>query len=374
VLKLRGELESGQIRAVRHLVASAVEGLKPERVSIIDEQGRLLADGAQSDAAVTGLAAEEKQAAVERRLRSQVEQIVARIVGEGRARVQVAAELDLNRIETRAETFDPESRVVRSTQTRAENQVTTNADGQVSVGNELPGASAQSSGANGRDASNKNEEVINYEISRTTRTEVVDGGRLKRLSVAVLVDGTYGRTPAGEAAYQARPQEELDRIAALVRTAIGFDKSRGDQVEVVNLRFADAPQAVEVKEEGLLSSLMRPSKEDILRLVELGILSLLTLVVLLTVVRPMLRTALGRDGAAGKAVDALVAAGSGVAAAALAPPSAALLRDSAAARMIELAKVTGEVQAESLARIGEMVKDNPSETVSVLRQWIHERG
>ena len=102
VLKLRGELEPGQVRAVRHLVASAVEGLKPERVSIVDEQGRLLADGAQSDASGASLALDEKQAATERRLRGQVEQIVAGIVGSGRARVQVAAEFDVNRIESRS--------------------------------------------------------------------------------------------------------------------------------------------------------------------------------------------------------------------------------------------------------------------------------
>ncbi|HEX2509557.1 MAG TPA: flagellar basal-body MS-ring/collar protein FliF, partial [Microvirga sp.] len=110
VLKLRGELDASQVRAVRHLVASAVEGLKPDRISIVDEQGRLLADGAQGDLAANALAADEKQAGVERRLRMQVEEIVAGIVGSGRARVQVAAELDLNRIESRSETFDPESR------------------------------------------------------------------------------------------------------------------------------------------------------------------------------------------------------------------------------------------------------------------------
>ena len=79
-----------------------------------------------------------------------------------------------------------------------------------------------------RDGSNKNEEVVNYEISRTTRTEVMEGGRLKRLSVAVLVDGVYARGAGGAATYQPRPQEELDRIAALVRTSIGFDRNRGD--------------------------------------------------------------------------------------------------------------------------------------------------
>jgi flagellar M-ring protein FliF len=369
VLKLRGELETGQVRAIRHLVASAVEGLKPERVSIVDEQGRLLADGALADAAQSGVALEEKQAGVERRLRAQVEEIVAGAVGAGRARVQVAAELDFNRVESRSETFDPDSKVVRSTQTRAENQVSGNPDGAVSVGNELPGANQAGAGAGGRDASNKNEEVINYEISRTTRTEVLEGGRLKRLSVAVLVDGAYSRAANGEVMYQPRPQEELDRIAALVRTSIGFDRNRGDQIEVVNLRFADAPLSAEAKEESLMGSLLNPTKEDVLRMVEVGVLLLLTLIVLLVVVRPMVKGILApekRKAAAAAAPEAGPALIGG-------PPP--LPRpDSAAMKMLDMAKVSGQIQAESLARIGEMVKSNPAETVAVLRNWIHEKS
>jgi flagellar M-ring protein FliF len=210
--------------------------------------------------------------------------------------------------------------------------------------------------------------VVNYEISRTTRTEVVEGGRLKRLSVAVLLDGLYSRGSNGEVAYQPRPQEELDRIAALVRTAIGFDRNRGDQIEVVNLRFAEAPSAVEVADEPLLSSLFNPSKEDLFRLMELGVIAVLTLIVILTVVRPMLRNALGvsarsRGGATGGAsADAEPSI-----------PMPNLPQTNAAAQMIEIAKISGQMRADSVDRIGDMVKGNPQETVAVLRNWIHDR-
>ena len=372
VLKLRGELDAAQVRAVRHLVASAVEGLKPERVSIVDERGRLLADGAQGDMAAGGMAVDEKQAGIERRLKAQVEEIVAGVVGSGRARVQVAAELDLNRIESRSEIFDPESRVVRSTQTRAENQASSGADGAVSVGRELPGAAQPAGGGSTRDASNKNEEIVNYEISRTTRTEILEGGRVKRLSVAVLLDGVYAKAAGGETTYQPRPQEELDRIAALVRTAVGFDKNRGDQLEVVNLRFAETPVAAPAVETPLLTSLFSPTKEDLLRLIETGVIALLTLIVLMSVVRPMVRKMLGiekarRRGRGAGAADGAPAAAQG----GFEMPNMA--RDGATAKMIEVAKANGQIQADSLERIGEMVKSNPQETVSVLRGWIHER-
>ena len=368
VLKLRGELEATQVRAVRHLVASAVEGLKPERVSIVDERGRLLADGAQGDAGGAA-AVDEKQANLERRLKVQVEEIVAGIVGPGRARVQVAAELDLNRIESRSESFDPESRVVRSTQTRAENQATSGTDGPVSVGRELPGG-AQGGGGSSRDASNKNEEIVNYEISRTTRTEVVEGGRVKRLSVAVLLDGVYAKAANGETTYQPRPQEEIDRIAALVRTAVGFDKNRGDQLEVVNLRFAETPVAVAAPAEPFMTALLSPSKEDLLRLIEIGVIALLTLIVLFTVVRPMVRKMLGIEKAPRRGAAAALAAAGGAGDGFEMPNIA---RDGATAKMIEMAKAQGQIQAESLERIGDMVRSNPQETVSVLRNWIHER-
>ncbi len=369
VLKLMGELDAGQVRAIRHLAASSVEGLKPERVSIVDERGRLLADGARGEEADGAAAFEEKQAGIERRLRSQIEDIVAGIVGPGRTRVQVSAELDLNRVESRSETYDPESRVVRSSQTRSENALTGGSEGQVSVGNELPGANQPQGNQSQKDSSQKNEETTNYEISRVTKTEVLEGGRVKRLSVAVLVDGLYAPGADGKPAYQPRPAAELERITALVRTAVGFDKARGDQVEVVNLRFAETPAPVDFAEPGLLQSLLSPTKEDVMRLVELGVLALLTVIVLLTVVRPLLRRVLESEAPlvalpAGAAAALAVAGPEGMAAPA--PP------ESPAAAFLERAKLTGKIQAETVERVVEMVRSSPTETVEVLRNWIHD--
>ena len=365
VLKLRGELGADQVRAIRHLAASAVEGLAPERVSIIDERGRLLADGAGSDNALSGTAADEKRVALERRLRSQVEEIVAGIVGSGRARIQVAAELDLNRIESRSENFDPESRVVRSTQTRGENATSSNNENQVTVGNELPGANQNAPANQPRDNSAKNEEVVNFEISRTTRTEVQEAGRLKRISVAVLVDGTYARGQGGQPTYQPRSKEDLDRIAALVRTAVGFDKARGDQVEVVNLPLAESPQALEPEKESFLSSLLNPSKEDLLRLVELAVVALLTMIVLLVVVRPMVRRVIAPD---------MLLPGPPLAIAGDVPAlESSPVVDAVVNEASERARLARQLADGELERIGEIVKNNPRETAAVLRNWMSER-
>lgn len=378
VVKLMGDLDPGQVRAIRHLVASAVEGLRPDRVSIVDERGRLLADGARGADQEGTAAMEDRQVGLEKRLRGQVEDVVAGIVGPGRARVQVNAELDLNRIESRSETFDPESRVVRSSQTRTESSLSGGNEGATSVGNELPGANGGDKAAAQKDATNKNEETTNYEISRVTKTEVAEGGRLKRLSVAVVVDGVYGTGPDGKPTYTPRQPAELERITALVRSAVGFDKARGDQIEVVNLRFAEGPAgSPQFDEPGLLQSLLSPSKEDVMRLGELAVLALLTLVVLMTVVRPLVKQMLAPLP---EAVAAVATAGAGD----LLPEGATITltgpgstvtvvdRDSPTARLMEFAKINGQVQAETVQRVVDMVRASPNETVEVLRSWIHE--
>jgi flagellar M-ring protein FliF len=369
VLKVRGELDPGQVRAIRHLVSSAVEGLKPERISIVDEAGRLLADGA-SDASDSTAVAAEKQLSFESRLRRQVEDIVASVVGKGRARVQVAAEMDFNRVQQTQESFDPESRVVRSTQTRNENNVSNDArEGQVTVNNELPGTGGQNGQNAAREASQKNEETINYEISKTVRTETIEGGRVKRLSVAVLVDGNYVRNGSAME-YQPRPQEDLERIAALVRSSIGFDQRRGDLIEVVNLRFAEAPEVSEIREQSFWERLFSFSKDDTFRMLELLILAAVSAFVFLFVIRPLMNTIKGPDKPQ-QTIMVQGANGQMVAVPAPPPSPADVAPPTAMEQMIEMSQFNGAIQARSIEKVGEVASKNPQETVAILRQWIH---
>jgi flagellar M-ring protein FliF len=386
VLKVRGALEQQQVRAIRHLVASAVNGLKPQRVSIIDEAGRLLADGNGDDLA-GGSTADERKASAEQRLRQNVEAIVTSVVGPGRAQVRVNVDFDFNRVTQTTDRFDPESRVVRSSQTREElSGANDSAAAAVSVGNDLPGGTQrQAQGQDGqpqqRDQNRKTEEVVNYEISRTTKTEVIEGGRINRLSVAVVVDGSYAKNDKGEMVYQPRTQEEIDRIAALVRSTVNFDAKRGDQVEVANLRLAETP-AVPVAEPAGFMGMFQFTKDDIMRGIELGVMALLGLLALLLVVRPMLRrimaqpapqtpaiagypnlAALGFPGAAGAAMAAPVEQ------APLPPP-----QPSRTSTMIDIAQVQGQVHAQSVQKVGDLADKNPNETAAIVRAWLHENA
>ena len=310
VLKVRGALDPQQVRAIRHLVATAVNGLKPERVSVIDETGKLLADGAANSDPLEGAGADERKAAYEKRLRDQVETIVSSVVGPGHARVEINADFDLNRITQTSDKFDPDGRVVRSSQTREESSTAgEDKTGSVSVGNELPGAGKPAAAANpAGDQSRKTEEIVNYEISRTTKTEVTEAGRVNRISAAVLVDGNYNKDAKGAVTYQPRSKEEIDRIAALVRSAIGFNAKRGDQVEVVNLRFAE-PMAAPINEPTGWMSYLQFTKDDIMRFAEQGVMVLLGLVVLLLVVRPLVRRIVTPEGEAAAIAGAAGKAG-----------------------------------------------------------------
>ncbi len=372
VLKVRGELDAGQVRAVRHLVASAVEGLKPDRISIVDEAGRLLADGAAAEGDVTGALA-EKQQTFERRLSTQVEDIVASVVGRGRARVQVAAELDFNRVQQTSESFDPETRVVRSTQTRNENNLSNEArEGQVTVGNELPGANQQNQNTPGtREAGQKAEEIINYEMSKTTRTEVNEPGRVKRISVAVLVDGLYSRGSGSETVYQPRPQEDIDRITALVRSAMGYDAKRGDQIEVVNLRFAEAPVVADIKEQSMFEQLFSFSKDDTMRLLEVAMFGVLTIFIFLFVIRPLMKQMSAPEKATAGVGPGGIMLAPGIAGVPQIAGPASNEPPTQTEQMIEFAQVNGAIQARSIERVGEVAAKAPQETVAVLRQWLH---
>ncbi|MGB6569609.1 MAG: flagellar M-ring protein FliF C-terminal domain-containing protein, partial [Xanthobacteraceae bacterium] len=246
-------------------------------------------------------------------------------------------------------------------------------------GNELPGANqprgAGAASAGPRDQSRKSEEIVNYEISKTTKTEVIEGGRLNRLSVAVLVDGTYAKDDKGNVTYQPRSKEELDQIAALVRSAIGFDQKRGDQVQVVNLRFAETPANAIVEPTGWLS-MLHFTKDDIMSLIETLVMGVLGLIVLLLVVRPLVRRiiapeertlALPRGTASGEGLPAATAAlaGDGADPAKAAEPNQT-------AKMIDIAQIQGQVHAQSVQKVGELADKNPRETVSIIRSWLND--
>jgi flagellar M-ring protein FliF len=384
-LRLKGSEPLGptQVRAIQSLVAAAIPGLVPGHVSIIDNRGNLLARGAQDgkDGEQTAAAADEMRRAYEQRMARTIEDLIGRSIGHGKVRAEVTAEMDFDRVTSTAELFDPESQVVRSTQSTQESSDTKDGTDQtaVSVTENIPsGETKNTNGARAGNASSKTEEVVNYEISKTVKSHIRETGGVKHLSVAVLVDGKYTTGAEGVRTYQPQEQATLDQIGMLVKSAVGFDAKRGDTVEVVNMQFAE-PDAIPEGSGSLLDGL---GFSDYMKFAETMVLLIISLLAMLLVVRPTLKRLLGApattnqsqlvpqlaapqaDGTAGHAAltDASVAA--------LPPPGADLIDEN---EMIDIQNIEGRVSASSVRKIGQIVDRHPTETANIIRTWMIEQ-
>jgi flagellar M-ring protein FliF len=370
------QLNNDQILAIQSLVASAVPELKPEKVSLIDQTGKLLARGDEGSQNTASLKADEMRLKYEQRLSRAVEDIVGRTVGFGNVRANVTADLNFDRISTNEELYDPESQVARSLQSIEENNVERDANEQnVSVENNLP--------AVGNDLffdeapsleSSRIEETTNFEISKTTRSMIRETGEVRRLSVAVLVDGTYTTNAEGENVYEPRSEAEMDKIAALVRSAIGFDATRGDTIEVVNMQFAD----VEVSDTPYDNTLFGFDKNKLLDAAEILTVAILIILVILLVIQPMVGRLLATDGRKDDEEDE-VETGllTGGMTPALEGPDGefepqALEEEGDNEGLINMDSVEGKVKASSVKKVEDIVENYPDETVSVIRSWMTE--
>jgi len=383
-----GDLTADQVRSIRNLVASAVPNLKPDRVTLVDASGKMLAAGSpDGDAALDSQAASDRKSQIEEHIRRAVKDVVEGVVGAGKARVQVTADLDMTQLTEQKETFDPDGQVVRSTTTSAEksNQADTSNGGATGAAANVPGQNAAGAGAGGQtsNSSDHNEETTNYEISKTTSTKVETPGALRKISVAVAVDGVSTLGKDGKAAYTPRSAEDMKRIDELVRSAVGYDQTRGDQVSVVNVRFAQPADVAGGTAAG--APLLNFDKNDVMRGAELLILGLVAVLMVFFVVRPMLGSATGGAGAGiggtalagapGGSVTPLLASSVGGGqqlALAGGGDQTALLGPSEVEQRIDIARIEGQVKASSVKKVADFVDNHPEESVSILRSWLHE--
>ncbi len=366
------EPSSEEVRAIRNLIAGATPNLKPERVTVVDDKGKMLAGG-DGSAGAADQAASDARNATEDSIRKTVKDLVEGVVGPGKARVTVSADVNLNRVTVQEDKYDPDGQVIRSTQSVDENAKDTKSQGAqtASVANNVPGTQT-ASGDQGGSQSGKTEETTNYEISHSTRTEVQEPGQIKRLSVAVAVDGatTFGK--GGKPNYTPRSAEEMKRIEQLVRSAVGYDQARGDQVTVVNVRFTHDEDA-----EGVTagSPLMGFDKNDMMRGAELFILLVVAALLIFFVARPLLKNAAGgaiplltAGGGSSQTLSIASAHGGGEM---LALPGGQVPQADMDQR-IDIAKIEGQVKVSSVKRVAEFVEKHPDESVSILRSWLHE--
>jgi flagellar M-ring protein FliF len=391
ILRMRGagRLDRGQVLAVQHLVANAVPALKTSRISIVDDRGSLLARGSEDGAGAAAETANERQIAFEARLASKLVSLLEPSVGIGNVRAEVRAEMDFDRVQTTKEIYDPEGQVVRSTQSISDSSTSSEAgDEPVSVGQNLPDApNAQSAQSKSQSGSQRTEESTNFEISKTITNEIKESGEVRRISVAVLVNGSVTPGANGQETYRPRENAELQNIEKLVKSAIGFDATRNDTVQIVNMRFAPLPQTVEEDRPTILGYTF----DDVRSLVKILVSGILFVLVMLLVVRPILTRLLEsapRRATAGAGADEqqLLASGGGPSMAQLEAPldedgmpiegsgGGAMTRPRASApeSTISLENIEGRVKESSLKKIGEIIDKHPEEAVAIIRNWMYQ--
>jgi flagellar M-ring protein FliF len=375
VIRTRGgrRVEPNQVRAIQHLVASATDGLSINRISLVDDSGNLLAraqddnpDGTAGDDTVS-----EIRLAAEGRLRNSIERLLERTVGRGMVRAEVSVDLNYDRITENEEVFDPDGQVVRSTQTVDENSSNVDRDdAPVTVANNLPqtGEGQDTSGASSTSQNSRTEETTNFEISKSITTRVREFGAVERLTVAVLVDGNRSVDEDGTLNYSPRNEEELKQLEALVRNAVGYDESRGDQVEVVNMQFADVDAPFFEEDRSFLGL----SKSDYFKIGEILLFMIVAVLVILLVLRPLIARSI--DAMQPPPVPVLPGVDGG---GALEGPGAedGALQEEAEEEddpMISLGAVDGQIKASSVRKIGEIIDKHPDQAIAVLRSWIYE--
>lgn len=361
-----GELGKAEIRAIRHMVATAVPGLKSNKITIVDNKGRLLArglaDGEEEEAFSSD--AEEYRINFEKRIRRTIIDLLASSVGADKVRAEVNADIDFDRIVVKSETFDPESQVARSIQESSELEESNEkeVDNNVSVGNNLPDAQANEAGTSASRRLERSDATTNFEISKEVKNHITETGTVNRLSVAVLVDGTYDLNEAGEMVYTPRDEAQLQQMAQLVRSAIGFDASRGDTVEVINMPF-DEPEGLDAPEEPF--AWLRDELQGIIQTLVIGGVAILAI---LMIIKPMVTRAIEATR-----VDPELEAAEKAALAA--PTLAGQLTDQRFEEdeeddLINIDRVQGRIKSASFRKINEIVEQHPDEALQILRQWI----
>lgn len=391
-----GRLSAQQVRSIRQLIAASVPDLAPERISVVDQFGTLLARIDESSDAASMSTMHERQTTIQSGIERQIEDLLERTVGPGRVRAEVAVTLNNERVSTQSEVFDPEAQVVVSSSlTERQSAESETEGGDVTVANNLPDGDAGA--ADSQSASNsETQETTNFQNSRTKTTRVKEIGSIERISVAVLVDGVYTTTGDDQKEYTPRSDAELQQMERLVKSAIGFNEDRGDSIEIANMQFAVQEIEGELSQAESLLGIDLTAFEKTAEIAVLGIVSIL---VLFLVVRPIVkkvieaapieqaapaRPELGMEDRPqlpspqnseitpellSRAAEGDDEAADIIAAARI--EASETVKNLGIDAEIDVAQVEGRLKGSALKKVGGIINKHPDESAAIVRQWLH---
>lgn len=363
-----GPLNPQSIQAIQKLIAAAVPKLDMKDISIVDSNGNLLTEFSEEQNEIVKKSTNETmRLEQEYKLNQRLQELLEKILGKGKAQVQINLEMDFDEVVTNEEIFDPDSQVVRSQASITEEGTSgQDASQPVTVGQNIPNSDSSFQSSNGSFGTmSKTEETINYEISRIVRNKVKNTGTISRVTAAVSVDGTYKRNDEGSLVYQPRTPEEMERITNLVKSAVGYDANRGDLVEVVNIKFSSFTDEENVEPEKLY---MGFTKQEIMRMAEgLGV-AIVAILVILLVIRPLINNAF--EVSNNNPAEKLISSGT--------EEDNLLLSnflsdnyDDSAEELININKVDGRIKVSLVKKLNATVEKNPDAAVNVIRGWLY---
>jgi flagellar M-ring protein FliF len=354
-----GALSEQQAQAFRHLIASAVAGMRPEDVQVIDAVGGLI--GVNSEDAGANSSDREEQ------IRRNVERLLEARVGPGKAVVEVSLDLITESEQITERKFDPQGRVAISTETEERSDNSTTPGGDVTVASNLPEGDA-AGGANGQSQSSETRERTNFEVSETQRELLRGPGGVRRLTVAVLIDGQIVTAQDGTSSWQPRSEEELAALRELVSAAVGLDEARGDVLTLKSLEF-QAPVVLGTEAQASLFPPFGPI--DLMSVIQIGVLALVSLLLGLFVLRPILAS--GR-----KTQEALPTADSPLALpGGMASSGGSLtgeiddgfsLPDLPMVNLLD--EEEGIQQEDPATRLRRLIEERQAESIEILRGWL----
>lgn len=382
VLNVAGELRNGEVDTIRNLVATAVAGLQPGRITIADQTGRMLASPSDGGGA-TGAALDGRRRDIEDSLRSKILDVVEGVVGPGAARVVVTAELDRESSTETRRAFDPEGQVEVSRRQIDEDSEEPLDDGGVSVSENQPeDAEPVTDEAEARVArTTRRTQERNFENSTIETTRVREAGAVARLAVSVVVDEVVSVDETGALVFTPRTDEEMERIRTLVAAAAGFplDPAVRDEsqiLEVQQLRFnrPDLAAGTPAPEGFSIADL------DIMRIAEIVVMFITALLIIILVARPLIKGAIAGPSAAGDGMitgpsgQVMLPGGQPVMRAVTGPggETVMLADDEIEDDRLDIAHIDGRVKKSSVRKVAALVEQHPDETMSILRTWMHE--
>lgn len=387
-VKKNKTVENEQIKAIQNLVSVSVVNMKPSSVKVMDTNGKLLSKESDEDSSISDIKnCNDIKFNYESRLKYQLEDILERSLGIGKVRVNVSVDMDFNQFSENSEKYDPNEKVVRSEQLSDEKTDESSSENQMTIEKEIKEEDAEKNSEKSKNNSSKKQQTKNYEISKTIKSLIKNPGEIKQISVAVLVDGSYKiNEKTKQEEYIARSESDIEKISALVKSAIGFKKERNDKVEVVNMRFHQEKFDLNEERQQFIYGF---KKDSVLAIFDKITIGTILLFIIIVVIKPIIQNALKLKSIDPESIDDIMqftdnfelvkqgakmtnitnnhlngAGGSGVA-------GGKDVTDDIEEK-INIEKIDGMIKKSSVQGISELIDKYPDRSVVVLREWLNE--